>query len=218
MEIREVRENKKKYLHLLLLADEQEDMVDRYLERGTMYILLDDGSVKSECVVTDEGNGILELKNMATEPAFQGKGYGRKLIQFISEQYRGQYSLLQVGTGDCPLTVPFYEKCGFHRSHRIKNFFTDHYDHPIYEAGIQLIDMIYLQKKLSDGGDAVLYIHGKGGSYLEAEQYKKNCPGFDVIGIDYEVDVPWTVEDKIRQAYDEADKKYQRIVIIASSI
>ena len=218
MEIREVRENKKKYLHLLLLADEQEDMVDRYLERGTMYILLDDGSVKSECVVTDEGNGILELKNMATEPAFQGKGYGRKLIQFISEQYRGQYSLLQVGTGDSPLTVPFYEKCGFHRSHRIKNFFTDHYDHPSYEAGIQLIDMIYLQKKLSDGGDAVLYIHGKGGSYLEAEQYKKNCPGFDVIGIDYEVDVPWTVEDKIRQAYDEADKKYQRIVIIASSI
>lgn len=148
MEIREVRENKKKYLHLLLLADEQEDMVDRYLERGTMYILLDDGSVKSECVVTDEGNGILELKNMATEPAFQGKGYGRKLIQFISEQYRGQYSLLQVGTGDSPLTVSFYEKCGFHRSHRIKNFFTDHYDHPIYEAGIQLIDMIYLQKEL----------------------------------------------------------------------
>ena len=92
MEIREVRENKKKYLHLLLLADEQEDMIDRYLERGTMYILLDDGSVKSECVVTDEGNGILELKNMATEPAFQGKGYGRKLIQFISEQYRGQPS------------------------------------------------------------------------------------------------------------------------------
>ena len=42
MEIREVRENKKKYLHLLLLADEQEDMVDRYFERGTMYILLDD--------------------------------------------------------------------------------------------------------------------------------------------------------------------------------
>src|SRR5699024_12048834 len=68
MEIREVKKDKKKYLHLLLLADEQEDMVDRYLERGTMYILLDDGSVKSECVVTDEGNGILELKNMATEP------------------------------------------------------------------------------------------------------------------------------------------------------
>lgn len=148
MEIREVKKDKKKYLYLLLLADEQEDMIDRYLERGTMYILLDDESVKCECVVTDEGNGILELKNIAVEPAFQGKGYGKKLIHFIADQYQTQYSMLQVGTGDSPLTVPFYEKCGFHRSHRIKNFFTDHYDHPIYENGIQLIDMIYLQKEL----------------------------------------------------------------------
>ena len=146
--IQKVFHHKKQYLALLLLADEQEDMIDRYLERGTMYILLDDESVKCECVVTDEGNGILELKNIAVEPAFQGKGYGKKLIHFIADQYQTQYSMLQVGTGDSPLTVPFYEKCGFHRSHRIKNFFTDHYDHPIYENGIQLIDMIYLQKEL----------------------------------------------------------------------
>lgn len=48
MEIREVKENKKQYISLLLLADEQEDMIDRYLERGTMYILDDDG-IKAEC-------------------------------------------------------------------------------------------------------------------------------------------------------------------------
>ena len=59
--IRRVEENKKEYLDLLLLADEQEDMIDRYLERGTMYILEDNG-VKAECVVTDEGDGILEIK------------------------------------------------------------------------------------------------------------------------------------------------------------
>ena len=49
---------------------------------------------------------------------------------------------------DSPLTIPFYEKCGFTRSHSIKNFFTDNYNHPIYECGIQLVDMIYLQRKL----------------------------------------------------------------------
>ena len=49
MEIRKVETDKKRYLDLLLLADEQEDMVDRYLERGTMYVLEDDG-VKAECV------------------------------------------------------------------------------------------------------------------------------------------------------------------------
>ena len=64
MQIREIINNKKQYLHLLLLADEQENMIDRYLERGTMYVLEEDG-VKAECVVTDEGSGVLELKNIA---------------------------------------------------------------------------------------------------------------------------------------------------------
>ena len=60
----------------------------------------------------------------------------------------GKYSIMQVGTGDSALTIPFYEKCGFTRSHYIPNFFTDHYDHPIFECGVQLIDMIYLQRHL----------------------------------------------------------------------
>ena len=147
MEIREVTENKKRYLSLLLLADEQENMIDRYLQRGTMYVL-DDGGIRGECVVTDEGNGILEIKSLATEPDCHGKGYGRALIEFVAEHYAGQYSVLQVGTGDSPLTVPFYEKCGFVRSHRIENFFTDNYDHPIYECGVQLVDMVYLRRTL----------------------------------------------------------------------
>lgn len=147
MKIREIKENKKQFLPLLLLADEQEDMIDRYLDRGTMYVL-DDNGVKCECVVTDEGNGVLEIKNIATEPEYQGKGYGKALIDFIAATYKGKYSILQVGTGDSPLTVPFYERCGFVRSHSIKNFFIDNYNHPIYEAGIQLTDMIVLRRQL----------------------------------------------------------------------
>lgn len=147
MEIRELKGNKKQFLSLLLLADEQEDMIDRYIDKGTVYVLDDDG-IKCQCVVTDEDGGILEIKNIATEPDCQGKGYGRTLIEYIAAKYKGTYSVLQVGTGDSPLTVPFYEKCGFTRSHRIENFFTDNYDHPIYEGGIQLVDMIYLQRKL----------------------------------------------------------------------
>lgn len=147
MYFREIKENKKQYLSLLLLADEQEDMIDRYINRGTMYVL-DDNGVKCECVVTDEGEGILEIKNIATELQYQGKGYARAMIDFICRKYKGDFSVLQVGTGDSPLTVPFYEKCGFVRSHTVKNFFTDNYDHPIYECGVLLTDMIYLRKKL----------------------------------------------------------------------
>ena len=147
MQIREVTTDKKQYLELLLLADEQEDMIDRYLEQGTMYAL-EDGGIRGVCVVTDEGSGLLEIKNIATDPAHHSKGYGRALIDHVAKTYRGQFHTLQVGTGDSPLTVPFYEKCGFTRSHVLKNFFTDNYDHPIFECGVQLVDMVYLQKKL----------------------------------------------------------------------
>lgn len=147
MQIKRITHNKKQYLSLLLLADEQEDMIDRYLERGTMYVLDDDG-VKAECVVTDEGNGTLELKNIAVKPDVQGRGYGKALVDYIIRTYAGQYAVLQVGTGDSPATIPFYEACGFRRHHLAKNFFTDHYDHPIYECGVQLVDMVYLERKL----------------------------------------------------------------------
>ena len=147
MRIIEVKENKKQYLDLLLLADEQEDMIDCYLDKGRMYVL-DDNGIKCECVVMDEGNGTLEIKNIATAPQYQGKGYAKFLIDFIVEKYKREYTVLQVGTGDSPLTIPFYEKCGFVRSHIIPNFFIDNYNHIIYEGGVQLRDMVYLKRTL----------------------------------------------------------------------
>ena len=147
VEIREVNKDKKQYLALLMSADEQEDMIDKYLERGDMYVLDDEG-IKAECVVTDEGCGILELKNIAVCPESQRKGYGKALIDFIERKYSGRFSVLQVGTGDSPLTIPFYEKCGFARSHIVRDFFITNYDHPIYENDIQLRDMVYLRKPI----------------------------------------------------------------------
>lgn len=146
MEIRELKDNKRDYMWLLLLADEQEDMVEKYLDKGTMF-LLEDGAPKAECIVTDEG-GILEVKNIAVRPEAQGKGYGRALLQFVEDHYRGRFHTLQAGTGDSPFTIPFYQKCGFSESHRVKNFFLDHYDHPIIEDGVLLTDMVYLRKAI----------------------------------------------------------------------
>lgn len=122
-------------------------MIDKYLDRGTMYAL-DDNGIKAVCVVTDEKNGILEIKNIAVSSDCQRKGYGKQLIRFIQNRYKDSFDILQVGTGDSPLTVPFYENCGFQKSHIIKNFFIDNYDHVIHEGGKQLIDMVYLQMKI----------------------------------------------------------------------
>ena len=106
MQIIKVTSNKKQYLPLLMLADEEEAMIDRYLERGIMYVL-EDGDVKAECLVTNEGDGILEIKSLATLPQFQHRGYAKALINFIEAKYKGRFKILQAGTGDSPATVPF---------------------------------------------------------------------------------------------------------------
>ncbi len=149
MEIIAVEAQKKAYLPLLLLADEQEDMIDRYLSRGDLYAMLDeDGGALCVCVVTDEGGGVLEIKNLAVRPGAQRRGLGRTMIAHIAARYRGAFHTLIVGTGDSPLTVPFYERCGFTRTHVIADFFTTHYDHPIVEGGVLLRDMVYFKKPI----------------------------------------------------------------------
>ena len=143
MIIKKVVENKKDYFSLLLLADENEDMIDKYLECGEMFIL-DDNGVKAECVVTKESDGIYEIKNIAVAPDSQRKGYGKYLIEYLLSYYI-DCKVMLVGTGECDSILNFYHKCGFTELRRVKNFFIDNYDHPMLEDGKQLIDMVYLK-------------------------------------------------------------------------
>ncbi|MDR1129697.1 MAG: GNAT family N-acetyltransferase [Prevotellaceae bacterium] len=147
MKIEKITNDKKRFLDLLLLADEQENMIDRYLACGDMFALYD-GDLKSVCVVVSIDKETCELKNIATYKECQGKGYGRTLIKFITDFYKNDYKRMFVGTGETPTILSFYKNCGFKESHRVKNFFTDNYVHPIFEEGVQLVDMVYLKKDL----------------------------------------------------------------------
>lgn len=137
------------YAELLLLADESMEMIGRYLDRGEMYVLRDGGQTCTVAVVTDEGGGTCELKNLATRPDRQRCGYGRRMIGFLAEHLRGRFDEMTVGTGETPRTLRFYRSCGFVPSHRIKDFFTDNYPAPIIEEGILLRDMVYLRRRLT---------------------------------------------------------------------
>ncbi|WP_424358011.1 GNAT family N-acetyltransferase [Methanocella sp. MCL-LM] len=147
MEVRMIGENKKQFLDLLLLADEQESMIDRYLGRGEMFALYD-GDLKSICVVTREDEATCELKSLATYERYQGQGYASLLVRHILEHYKGSCETMIVGTGDSPWIIRFYESCGFTYSHRVKDFFTDNYDHPVFDGEVRLTDMVYLKKAL----------------------------------------------------------------------
>ena len=148
MDIRRIESGRRDFLPLLLLGDEQENMIDRYLDRGTLLALYD-GGLRAVCVVTEEAPGVFEIKNLAVEPAFQRRGYGRAMVGHVADACRtaGGTRLL-VGTGDSPLSLPFYRACGVRESLRVPNFFLQFYDHPIYEGGRLLSDMVYLSMEL----------------------------------------------------------------------
>ena len=55
--------------------------------------------------MTDKGSGVPELKNIAVEPAFQGKEYGKSLLDFLVRPYVGRYAMLRVGTEDSPSII-----------------------------------------------------------------------------------------------------------------
>ena len=148
MEIIKITQNRERYLPLLLLADEQYEMLLKYLHRGDMYAMCEGGAAVAVCIVTDEGGGVAEIKNLAVAPKYRRTGCGRRMVEFIKGICRGTHSRLQVGTGDSPLTVPFYEACGFRRGRIVKNFFTQNYDHPITEGGVLLRDMVYFELEL----------------------------------------------------------------------
>ena len=110
MTITEIASDKKRFLPILLQADEEERMIDRYLNRGRLFVLNGGDAV---CVVTDEGGGVLEIKNLAVAPRFRRCGYGSAMIEFVGNFFAEAFSLLQVGTGESRATLSFYEKKRF---------------------------------------------------------------------------------------------------------
>lgn len=144
MQIKTIIKNKEAFMDLLLLGDEQESMVKKYLDRGALYTLYDN-DLKTVCVVTEEPESIYEIKNIATYEKYQGNGYGSYMIKYIIEKYKGKCNQLLVGTGEDDKILTYYKSFGFIYSHTIKDFFINNYDHEIFENGKQLRDMIYLK-------------------------------------------------------------------------
>ena len=147
MDIQIITKNKKDYLPLLLLGDELESDIDKYLERGQLFALCD-GDLKSICVVTDEGAGVLEIQNLATDERYQRQGYATKLLDHIADYYKSRYDRIILGTGDARGILSFYERRGFKETHREPGYFTAHFDYPIIEDGAALKDRVFFQKEL----------------------------------------------------------------------
>lgn len=106
MEFVEVIENKKYYLELLLIGDEQESMIDGYLDDGRLYVLYDEVLV-GLVVVNDDGDSVIEIKNIAVYPEFRRCGYGSRLIEYVENKYKDDFNTIRLSTGDSQIQKHF---------------------------------------------------------------------------------------------------------------
>ncbi len=141
----EIDNDKKQYLSLLLIGDESETMIDRYLDSGALYVGLFNGKPVAVCVIVNLDTDTVEIKNLAVKAENRRHGYGRRMLEYVESQHSNKKIIL--GTGETPSTLRFYKSCGYSYFHRIPNFFTDNYPAPIIEEGVILRDMIYLKKQ-----------------------------------------------------------------------
>ena len=123
LEVRKISAGKKAYLPLLLEADPSEKMIDKYLEKSEMYVLMINGQAASVAVVGQVDEQVCELYNLATAPGMRGKGYATKLVRHLIRLYQPRCKRMLVGTSK-PL-MPFYERFGFAYSFTREGFFLD---------------------------------------------------------------------------------------------
>ncbi len=141
---------KEKYLELLLIADPSVEMIMKYLPNSDLYVMFEnDLPVCATAVLVEETTA--EVKNICTAPEHQQKGYGKRMMQHIIQQYADSYEII-LGTGGTGIPgkeffqVKFYRDCGFKEYKIIKNFFVDNYPEPIIEEdGNQCVDMVYMK-------------------------------------------------------------------------
>lgn len=146
--IKKERDNKEQYLDLLLQADPSKEMINKYLTDGELFVLTYNDEPVCISVVTKIDNDTVELKNIATKENYRGKGYAKKMIKYLVDNYKTRYKKMIVGTTEN--NIPFYVKQGFDKYEKtIKKFFIDNYNEELWDENMQCVDMYYYSKDLN---------------------------------------------------------------------
>ena len=146
--IKKEKENKDKYMDLLLEADPSKDMINNYLKDGELFVLTYKEEIACIAVVLKIDESTVELKNIVTKKEYRGQGLGKKMLKYLADNYKQKYKKMLVGTTEnC---IPFYVKQGFDKYEKtIKNFFIDNYKEEIIDGDTKCIDIYYYSKDLS---------------------------------------------------------------------
>lgn len=132
-------------MHLLLEADPSEDRIKKYLDSSLCYLAQKSAVPVGVCVLGPVADDTLELYNIAVCPSVHKQGVGTVLLRHVIEEARAKgVARIVLGTGTFGYQLAFYQRAGFRVDEIIKNHFTDNYNEPIFDSGIQLKDMLRL--------------------------------------------------------------------------
>lgn len=135
---------------LLLEADPSESCIRSYLAGSLCFAAFDNDELLGACVTNVKQAGVTEVYNIAVFPEHQNRGVGSELLSLVIKHLtESGVKEVVLGTGTFGYQLAFYQSLGFRVEGVIKNFFKDHYDEPIFENGLQHIDMLRLSLKLN---------------------------------------------------------------------
>lgn len=148
--IRELNKDEELPLELLLSADPSEKLVREYVSRGKCFIMNHNEIIVGTYVLIPTRPETDEIVNVAVNEEYHGQGYGKQLVlHAIETAKREGYKTIEIGTGNSGVVqLALYQKCGFRMTSIDRDFFVRHYDEPIFENGIQVIDMVRLSQDL----------------------------------------------------------------------
>ena len=94
--IKKEKENKGQYMDLLLETDPSKDMINNYLKDGELFVLIYKETIACVAVVIKIDDETIELKNLVTKEEYRGKGYGKKMLKYLENNYKQKYKKMIV--------------------------------------------------------------------------------------------------------------------------
>lgn len=141
--------NRQSYKPLLLLADEDEAILNSYIEQGDLYEVRMNEDIVGVALFIPVDEATIELKNIALRPTYRGQGIAKEMILQAETIFKAQgYTRMIVGTANSSINnVALYQKLGF-RMYDIQRDFFSVYKKVIVEQGVQAVDLWMFEKLL----------------------------------------------------------------------
>jgi ribosomal protein S18 acetylase RimI-like enzyme len=138
---------------LFELAEDSPTQLDSYLAAGRVLVALADQDPVGHLQLVPSEEGVVEIKNMAVRPQWQGRGVGARLVaaavEMVTAEPSGATMVVATAAADVG-NLRFYQRQGFRMRSIERDAFTPATGYPwgLLIDGVQLRDRVWLDRRL----------------------------------------------------------------------